>query len=442
MLQIGLPSIPLQAEVPIEADPPRAWGIATRAGFRFAFVYLALCFFPGPLELVERLTPLFRSIDSRKHELVGWFATHVLQLEQPLHFANTGSGDTTALWVENLMVLLVAVTAALLWTVFERGHKNHARLHQWVRLGVRLELGAILLGYGAIKVIKAQFPDPFLWRLLEPYGDSSPMGLLWTFMGYSKGYNAFTGGVEMAAGALVLAPGLTGLGALLALCSMVNVFVLNMTYDVPVKLYSLNLILLSLFLLAPEARRLADFFLFNRATRPAEAARLFASRSLNRAMAFAQVLFLAYASVHFIQSGRHGIRQYGDLSPKPALYGMYNVDRFTVDGQDRPPLFTDPLRWKRVTIERDMMGVLPGDGPVQRYAAETWDASKTLRLTRRGDAEWETKLAFETPAPGKVRLKGTMDGKLIVAELSKMDEGSFNLTSRGFHWINEYPYNR
>jgi hypothetical protein len=39
-------------------------------------------------------------------------------------------------------------------------------------------------------------------RLLKPYGESSPMGLLWTFMGYSTGYNLFTGGAEALGGLL------------------------------------------------------------------------------------------------------------------------------------------------------------------------------------------------------------------------------------------------
>ena len=87
--------------------------------------------------------------------------------------------------------------------------------------------------------------QPSLTRLLEPYGDSSPMGLLWTFMGASKGYSIFCGGVEMLAAILLFVPGCATLGALVAMGAMANVFMLNMCYDVPVKQYSFHLLLWS-----------------------------------------------------------------------------------------------------------------------------------------------------------------------------------------------------
>ena len=51
------------------------------------------------------------------------------------------------------------------------------------------------------------------------------------------------------------------LGALIALCDMTHVFMLNMTYDVPVKLFSFHLMLMALFLLAPDFQRSGGFLL-------------------------------------------------------------------------------------------------------------------------------------------------------------------------------------
>ncbi len=75
------------------------------------------------------------------------------------------------------------------------------------------------------------------------------MGLLWTFMGYSKTYNLFTGLVEFTAGALLFIPRLSTLGSLLSVGALANVLLLNLSYDVPVKLYSFNLLLMGLFLM-------------------------------------------------------------------------------------------------------------------------------------------------------------------------------------------------
>ena len=45
---------------------------------------------------------------------------------------------------------------------------------------------------------------------------------------------------------------------------MAEIFTLNMTYDVPVKLFSFHLLLMSLFLLAPDTKRLLNVLLLNR----------------------------------------------------------------------------------------------------------------------------------------------------------------------------------
>jgi hypothetical protein len=73
-----------------------------------------------------------------------------------------------------------------------------------------------MIGYGAAKVISSQFPPPTLDRLMQPYGDSSPMGLLWTFMGASEPYTMFVGFAEMISGILLFPRKTSTLGALMS----------------------------------------------------------------------------------------------------------------------------------------------------------------------------------------------------------------------------------
>lgn len=42
-------------------------------------------------------------------------------------------------------------------------------------------------------MIPTQFPTPTADKLMQPYGESSPMGILWTFMGSSTAYTIFAG---------------------------------------------------------------------------------------------------------------------------------------------------------------------------------------------------------------------------------------------------------
>jgi hypothetical protein len=82
----------------------------------------------------------------------------------------------------------LALIATIAWSLVDRKRRNYTRLHEWLRVYVRFALGVTMIGYGSYKVIQSQFPPPSLDRLLQPFGDASPMGLLWTFMGASGSY--------------------------------------------------------------------------------------------------------------------------------------------------------------------------------------------------------------------------------------------------------------
>src|SRR6202046_5549488 len=139
------------------------------------------------------------------------------------------------------------------------------------------------------KFVPRQMPFPYLTKLLEPYGNFSPMGVLWSSIGASPAYEIFAGSAEFLGGILVLIPRTRTLGALVCLADMIQVFLLNMTYDVPVKLLSFHLILLSLLMLAPDLPRQIDVFFRSRATQPSPKASLFQSRRAIRMALLAQI---------------------------------------------------------------------------------------------------------------------------------------------------------
>ena len=150
-------------------------------------------------------------------------------------------------------------------------------------------------------------------------------------------YEIFTGCAEMLGGILLLAPRTTTLGALLCLADMTQVFVLNMTYDIGVKQISFHLIALALFLLAPEFRRLADFFVFpDRQVGPSAHLQLFATDRWNRVALIAQLSLGLYLIA--MQTAANWTFWYaaGDRSPRSPLYGIWNVQQLSIDGETRP----------------------------------------------------------------------------------------------------------
>ena len=49
---------------------------------------------------------------------------------------------------------------------------------------------------------------------------------------------------------------------------------------------------------------------------------------------------------------------------------------------------------------------------------------------------------FDLPESDKLELQGSTDGRAVSASLKRATEKSYELMNRGFHWIQELPYNR
>lgn len=226
-----------------------------------------------------------------------------------------------------------------------------------------------MVAYGTIKVIPLQMPAPGLTRLLEPFGNFSPMGVLWYSVGASRAYEMFAGCAELAAGILLFVPGLATLGALVCLLDVIQIFVLNMTYDVPVKLFAFHLILMSLMLLAPEASRLANVLVLNRTANPSAQPTLTRGRRANWVALAVQLVFGAYLVGMSTYAAVQGWKGYGGGAPTSPLYGIWNVDEMSIDGRIRSPLITDYDRWRRPDLSESDRRVVPAYG---RYLRKLW----------------------------------------------------------------------
>lgn len=427
----------------ITASGDSQWGLAKRVGFRFISFYLFLYCFPFPLgylPLLGRLEDLYASV---WFVIVPWVGKHILRLSYEITVLPNGSGDTTFNYVQVLCFLVLALLVTLVWSICDRQRPNYTRLKRWLIIYLRFALACDLILYGTVKVIKTQFPAPPLNRLVQQFGDASPMGLLWTFMGHSEPYTVFTGAAEMVGGILLMLPQTALLGALVLLGVLVNIFMLNMSYDVPVKLYSLHLLIIALFLTAQHARRLANLFLFNRRVAPVEDTPLFDRQWLNRATVVLRFVFAAYIICFYMYQAYEGRKSYGDWAPKPPLYGIWNVEEFELNGEVRPPLLTDETRWRRMVFQfKDFTSIHPMQGARQVYVLELDMEKRQMTLKQRNEPKWQAQFSFQQPEPELMTMEGTLNGQPARMKLRRVDETKFLLNSRGFHWINEYPFNR
>jgi hypothetical protein len=433
---------------PLQQEPQSVrWRLATRIAFRFCFVYFSLyclttqilgSLFANPeIDIPDPAT--LRPM----RQIVFWTAAHIFRVAHPLVYKDSGSGDKTFDWVLAFCLLVFAVLATFIWSILDRKRENYVTLHKWFRLFIRFSLVSQMFSYGMAKVVPLQMPFPFLTKLTEPYGNFSPMGVLWYSVGASPAYEIFAGSAEMLAGILLIFRRLTTLGALACLIDSTYIFTLNMTYDVPVKLFAFHLMLMSLFLLAPDFSRLADFFLSNRTAGPSTQPPLFRTRRANR-IAFAVQIILGIWIL--------GVNTYGSWSewhtfgggrPKSALYGIWNVEQLAIDGQTRSPLLNDYDRWRRIIFDfPERVTFQRMDDSYAGYGSSINLNDKTLALTKGDDKNWKGHFHFQQADKDRLTLDGNMDGHTVHMQLQLVDRNKFLLVSRGFHWIQEYPYNR
>jgi uncharacterized membrane protein YphA (DoxX/SURF4 family) len=434
------------------ADVP--WSTPRKVAFRFVFTYLLVVLCPfsisiwflwiGVQHALHHLGPV-KAYESIWHKIAPWVGAHILHLRHPITIFISGGSDTTYDYVKAFCIALLAALVAVVWSVLDRNRRDYSTLNQWIRLYVRLTLAAAMLSYGLAKVIPSQMPPPNLVTLLTPFGNLTPDGLIWNTIGASPGYETFCGLVETAAGVLLLVPGLTMLGALVAFGAMVQVLALNAGYDIPVKLFASHLLLLAVFLLLPDTRRLINLVVLNRETQPAVRPPLFQRRWLNYTAWGLQWVLGICLIANNVSGAILFAHKYNGGAENNSLYGIWKVEKFEADGKERPPLLTDNLNWQRVIFDSQpsltgrmmvTMTIQDMDGQFYQYGGTMDSHSNSLSLKSPSARIEDTELKYNRPQLDSMVLEGQVNGHRLRATLKK-DEREFTLKRQGFRFIND-----
>jgi len=423
-----------------EAQVPR-WSRAARVAFRFCFVYFGLYSLATQISGGLLLLPNFSfpglGTFWPMRRITFWFAAHVFRVSSPLVYTGN-SGDTMFYWVQTFWLLVFALLVTGIWSDLDRQRDSYVTLHKWFRLFIRFALASQMLYYGMAKIIPTQFPPPSLVTLVEPVGNLSLTDLLWTSIGASPAYQVFTGCAEMLAGVLLLVPRTTLLGAMICLADMIQVFLLNMAYDFGLKQISFHLLLMSVFLLAPDFPRLANLFFLNRPAVASTEPPLLRTRHANRLALAAQIIFGLYLFGMFTNLARsYWYAEGGGGGPRSPLYGIWNVEELSIDGQLRSPLLNDyDRRWRRVIFDfPGRMAFQRTDDSFAHYGVSIDTNDRTLTLTKGNSKSWKARFTSERPAPDQLILDGDMDNHKIHMKLQLVELDSFRLLNGGFRWV-------
>jgi hypothetical protein len=267
--------------------------------------------------------------------------------------------------------------------VIDRRRRNYERLGYYLRTAIRYFVAIMCFQYGIMKLFSQQMVAPSLSQLATPLGDFGPMRMAWMYMGYGSPYQIFAGAAEVVAGLLLFYRRTVTLGILTALGVFINVAIMNLTYDIPVKGFSLELTLCCLFLLVWDHQRLFSFLGLNQ---PTGGTRLYEPVDSGRGMRIARLvlkLYFVYAAIwqSFDFWGGRYLNQHKPAMVGPIRKGVYAVRVFAVNQDTIPPSFMDSVRWKDVIFDSRRSGSVNSSG--YELYAEVWVWARGCSIMKR-----------------------------------------------------------
>jgi len=420
------------------------WTGSQKIAFRFFFLFFSLYILFNPIRVIPFMQGLYFLYVQPLHIFIAWMAKHVLHTARPItNFAN-GSGDSTYNYLIILFIISVSAIGTIIWSITGKNTPHYNKLLYWLTVVIRYYVAITMFTYGSAKVIKLQFPAPSLGRLIEPVGNMSPMGLAWTYMGYSTGYNYFTGFVELTCGILLFFRKTTTLGAIIGLVVAGNIMAIDYCFDVPAKLLSTFLVLMCIFLLFKDAKRLIKFFFKNQDAQPSNLSpHRFKAKWKNITLTFVKYVLAIYVVAGDLVNAVQANEQHGDSVKRPVLYGIYNVESFVRNKDILAPLTTDTFRWSKLIIS--------GNGGIQVkfmndsmkfYSIKTDTVKHEIVVNTPEDKLCVYSFIYNLQKTGELTLSGKWKQDSVHIRLSKYDIRKFPLLNRGFHWINELPVNK
>lgn len=406
-------------------------------------MFVVLLLVPFPFGTVPHTDAINNLVNDAWGALLG-AVEHLLGLGESA--INGDSSDTLAGWLQVGIALVLAAIGAAVWSVLDRRRTAYPRLASGLEIYLRYWVATAMITYGLVKLLPIQFPFPHLATLDERVGDMSPMGLMWAFMGYSRAYQCFAGGAELVGALLLLSRRTRAFGAFVLAGVLLNVVILNFCYDVPVKLGSLELWIAAMALLAPALVRAARAVLGHAVEevppRPRGSLRWERARLAGWIAALVLIAWSQWALLG---------NTAGWFAPPTPIDGAWLVESYTEAGVERPPLATDGERWSRVQVLGGMKGggavgvvVVAMTGERRLYRGRVDAAASSVQLAGRGDDSADPPV--EPPPPEAWHYT------VVDPDHVRIDRGSTQvllrrappglLVTRGFHWVQDWAFNR
>lgn len=417
--------------------------------FRFFFIYFILN--TEPISWLNGF-PGFNYVMNYYYLVIDWmintFNTYAFHLRDKLVLPN-GSGDTSYSWVQVVMNLSLAVFGTLIWTVIDFKKPNYEKTYYYLRTALRYYVAMIAFQYGIIKLFALQMTFPGLNELATPLGDFLPMRLSWMFIGYSEPYQIFSGIMEILVGLLLLNRKTIRLGSLIGLGVFANVMMLNLCYDIPVKLFSIHIVIYSCILLIPDYKSLLNFFILDKQASAIK--KLYIpdfSKKLSKFSRLAiKLLFVVlFIGMTFYSSCQQRQEMVQRFEKMPIPRGIYDVKTFVKNHDTIPIKNTDSLVWKDIIFDnsslisvssRDTLFLkLYGRGYFY-FKSKTNKKELQCYKYSKGDSLYLFTLKYKFKDKNNIHFETKIKNDSLHIDVVKSNR-KFQLAEKQFHWLSEY----
>lgn len=355
-----------------------------------------------------------------------WLARRLFHMTGPMTIASAGdNGDVGEEFARLILGTVIGAVVALIWTMADRRRPGATWVEGSLRVMLRYSIALGLASYAVAKLLPQQFPPLTPMGYETRVGELSPMGLLWTFMRYSRPYSVFGGVMESVAIVLLCFRRTATLGALTTVAVMTNVALMNLAYDVQVKLYAIMIVLSACVLVLYDAPRLLRVFVTNRAVPPARQPTVFEGR-LPAALRWTLKIVLVGGVVASSVSEFRSLR--GQATDPGPLSGAWGLTSFSLEG----PHATSVKPWRRLIVDEGSVVIRLADDSVMRCRQTGAASASALQFVcgrnQAGQLRW-------TPAGTEWRLEGAFDGATVTASARRLDDRDYPLMRGGFHVI-------
>ena len=214
-------------------------------------------------------------------------------------------------------------------------------------------------------------------------------------------------------------------------------FVLNVAYDVNVKLVAGLMLAMAVSHVIPHTGRLARLLVFNTTVEPSAPTHLFSGITANR-IARAAGIMVSVVSLYWTFTQAKRTVDEGATAASGPLYGIWRVEQTSNDGVVMPVLATDATAWRDVIVGGDVVIVSMSDAATAFRT--TIDAgAKTIDLRPRPQvpgmaAGTPMQLHYSQPDRDHLELQRTDGEGTLVVRMRHIDASTYSLINHRQEW--------